>query len=164
MISTEERLQQAESLLQAWATDPTRPEDNRLDVWIAPADLVAAVAAVHGAGWGYLSAITGLDDGLAAEGQETGGLQALYHFCGGAAVATLRVRLPYDLPAVPSVCGVIPSASYFERELAEMFGISVEGTPNPDRLYLPDDWPDGVYPLRKDFDLSAANPDAGGKA
>ena len=159
MISTEERLQQAEALLHAWATDPARPEDNRLDVWIAPADLVAAVAALHGAGWGYLSAITGLDDG-----PEAGGLQALYHFCGGAAVVTLRVRLPYDQPAVPSVCGVIPSASFFERELAEMFGISVEGTPNPDRLFLPDDWPDGVYPLRKDFELSTANPDAGGQA
>jgi ech hydrogenase subunit E len=32
----------------------------------------------------------------------------------------------------------------------EMFGVVVEGTPNTNRLFLPDDWPDGVYPLRKD--------------
>ena len=32
----------------------------------------------------------------------------------------------------------------------EMFGVVVDGTPNPSRLFLPDDWPDGVYPLRKD--------------
>jgi Ni,Fe-hydrogenase III component G len=159
MMPTEARLQQAESLLQAWVTDSTRPEDNRLDAWIAPADLVPAVEAIHGAGWGYLSAITGLDDGPEADG-----LQALYHFCGGAAVVTLRVRLPYTQPAVPSVCGVIPSASFFERELAEMFGITVEDTPNPDRLFLPDDWPDGAYPLRKDFDTSIVTPDAGGAA
>jgi Ni,Fe-hydrogenase III component G len=25
----------------------------------------------------------------------------------------------------------------------------------PDRLYLPDDWPDGVYPMLKDFDPKA---------
>jgi len=159
MMSTEERLQQAESLLQPWATDPARPEEDRLDVWIAAADLVAAVEAIHGAGWGYLSAITGLDDGSDGDG-----LQALYHFCGGAAVTTLRVRLPYDQPSVPSVCGVIPSASFFERELAEMLGITVTDTPNPDRLFLPDDWPDGAYPLRKDFDLSTAIPEVGGEA
>ncbi len=32
-----------------------------------------------------------------------------------------------------------------------MFGITVEGTPVTDKLLLPDDWPDGVYPLRKSF-------------
>ena len=30
-------------------------------------------------------------------------------------------------------------------------GFVIEGTPVPDRLVLPDDWPDGVYPLRKSF-------------
>ena len=56
-------------------------------------------------------------------------------------------------PGVPSVCAIIPSASFFERELIEMFGITVDGTPNRDRLFLPDDWPQGVYPLRKDFKM-----------
>jgi Ni,Fe-hydrogenase III component G len=32
-----------------------------------------------------------------------------------------------------------------------MFGNTVAGTPNTARLFLPDEWPDGVYPLRKDF-------------
>jgi Ni,Fe-hydrogenase III component G len=27
----------------------------------------------------------------------------------------------------------------------------VVGTPDPGKLLLPDDWPDGVYPLRKSF-------------
>jgi Ni,Fe-hydrogenase III component G len=47
---------------------------------------------------------------------------------------------------------VIPGAESFERELHEMFGIEITGLHTPDRLYLPDDWPDGVYPMRKDFD------------
>ena len=42
-------------------------------------------------------------------------------------------------------------ATFFERELSEMFGITVVGTPNPDRLFLPDDWPTDAPPLRKDF-------------
>jgi Ni,Fe-hydrogenase III component G len=33
----------------------------------------------------------------------------------------------------------------------EMFGIVVSGTPDPSRLYLPEDWEEGVYPLRKDW-------------
>jgi len=33
-----------------------------------------------------------------------------------------------------------------------MFGITIPGLPNPDRLLLPDEWPDAVFPLRKDFD------------
>jgi Ni,Fe-hydrogenase III component G len=32
-----------------------------------------------------------------------------------------------------------------------MFGITVENIPDPRRLVLPDDWPDGQYPLRKDW-------------
>ena len=32
-----------------------------------------------------------------------------------------------------------------------MFGIVVEGIPDGRRLNLPDDWPDGQYPLRKDW-------------
>ena len=35
----------------------------------------------------------------------------------------------------------------------EMFGVTVVDTPNPDRLFLPDEWPAGVYPLRKDFSI-----------
>ncbi len=145
-MTTQERLQQAAELLAPWTKSTATPEDVRLDVVIDAADLGAAVAALHGARWGYLTAITGLDDG-----PDAGGLQALYHFIGGAAVVTLRVSLPYDNPTVPSVCGVLASASFFERELAEMFGVTVVDTPNPDRLFLPEDWPDGAYPLRKDY-------------
>jgi Ni,Fe-hydrogenase III component G len=78
-------------------------------------------------------------------------LEALYHFTEGPVVATLRVTVPYADPRVPSICPIIPSATLYERELQEMFGFVVEATPVPDRLVLPDDWPDGVYPLRKSF-------------
>jgi Ni,Fe-hydrogenase III component G len=45
----------------------------------------------------------------------------------------------------------VPTATLYERELQEMFGFVIEETPVPDRLVLPDDWPAGVYPLRKSF-------------
>jgi len=53
--------------------------------------------------------------------------------------------------SIPSVCSICPGATFFERELGEMFGIHVIGTPNPDRLFLPDQWPTNAPPLRKDF-------------
>lgn len=138
-------LEQAQQLLEVWGQNWNKPEDNRLDAQVRPDHLLSAVQALDEQNWGYLMAITGLDSG-----PETGSMEALYHFCSGAAVLTLRVLLPREQAVVPSICAVFPYASVFERELIEMFGVEVTGTPDPSRLYLPDDWTEGVYPLRKD--------------
>jgi Ni,Fe-hydrogenase III component G len=136
----------AQTLLAQWATETATPDPKRLDVSITADNLIAAVTALREARWGYLAAITGLD-----KGKDKGQIEVLYQFCSGPTVLTLRVLVPRDAAVVPSVCGVIPSASFLERELMEMLGVQAEGTPNTSRLYLPDEWPAGVYPLRKDF-------------
>jgi NADH:ubiquinone oxidoreductase subunit C len=150
-MNTDTVLQTAQVLVQAWAKATNTPEPNRLDVTIDAADLLSAVQSLCDARWGYLTAITGLDLGV-----EAGELELLYHFCSGAAVVTLRVHTPRAEPAVPSIYSIIPSVSFYEREIIEMFGVTIIGTPNTERLFLPDDWPDGVYPLRKDFELRAS--------
>lgn len=149
MTTTEARLQAARELLSAWSGEFQTPEAERVDVPLPVEDLLTAVKALDD--WGYLAAITGLDLGV-----EAGQFDVLYHFCSGAAVVTLRVQTPREGASVPSVCGIIPSASVFERELSEMLGMTVEGTPDTSRLFLSDDWPDDVYPLRKDAALDAA--------
>jgi ech hydrogenase subunit E len=146
-MTTETYLQRAGELLAPFAKNTNTPETNRLDVQIAASDLPAAAAALTDASWGYLAAITGMD--LGADANE---LEALYHFCEGAAVTTLRVHLPREgCPEIPSVSEKIPVASFFERELSEMLGVAVVGTPDPSHLFLPDDWPQDVYPLRQGF-------------
>ena len=50
----------------------------------------------------------------------------------------------------PSVAARVPAAMWSEREARDMFGLHPVGLPDERRLVLPDDWPDGVYPLRKD--------------
>ncbi len=80
---------------------------------------------------------------------QEGSVEILYHFCNKAAVVTLRVSARYSFPVINSICDIIPSATLYERELSEMFGVKVVGTPNKEHLLLPDDWPDGVFPLRK---------------
>lgn len=139
-------LQPAAAILADWLNDRQNPEPHGLDLAITPEQLLPIVARLHEAWWGYLVAITGLDEGAAANQ-----ITVLYHFANGPAILTLRLIVPRDNACVPSLCGLIPSASFYERELREMFGVTVTGTPNTDYLFLPDEWPEGVYPLRKDF-------------
>jgi Ni,Fe-hydrogenase III component G len=142
-------LQRAASLLSKWGAELTTPNPTRLDAQIAPQDLLdAAAALIHGR-WGYLAAITGLDLGTKVDS-----LEMLYHFCAGAAIVTLRVRLPRAGGTVSSLHALIPAAHIFEREISEMFGVTFGGAPDTSRLFLADDWADGVYPLLKDARLS----------
>ncbi|HVN53243.1 MAG TPA: NADH-quinone oxidoreductase subunit C [Anaerolineaceae bacterium] len=168
-MDTQTAFQEVTDLLQPWARWTKQVQPNLLTVSISRAHLLPAVKALIDARWGYLSAITGLHLPLAAalapayDGPEpdpliTGGsFVVLYHFCNGDAVLNLRVHPPSIKDTrVPSICGLIPSATLYERELMEMFGIEVEGTPDTSHLLLPDEWPDGVYPLRKDYHGPAA--------
>jgi formate hydrogenlyase subunit 5 len=136
---------EVDRLLGVWLKNSSLADTNRLNAYVHVVDLRAVVHALVTAQWGYLSAITGIDRGV-----EAGIIEVLYHFCEGATVLTLRVEVPRDLAAVPSVCDMVPYASMFERELIEMFGVTVIDTPDPSHLFLPDDWPQGVHPLRKD--------------
>lgn len=140
------QLERAETLLAPWMANATHPQDNRLDVAVAAEELLAAVTALVDARWGYLVAITGLDPGV-----DSGVLWVLYHFAEGAAVVTLRVTVARDLPVVPTIRELIPLAGMYEQELSEVLGVTLDGAPAGGRLFLSDDWPDGVYPLRKDF-------------
>jgi NADH-quinone oxidoreductase subunit D len=154
MKNIEQNLLKAEELLAGWNRETNRPESNRLDIVIDADDLTQAVTALHEARWGYLSAITGLDLGA-----ESGQMEALYHFCFGAAITTLRVRQPRGEDAcLPTIEDIIPPATFFERELYEMVGFHIRGARRSDRLFISDDWPEGVYPMRADFKLEQARP------
>jgi Ni,Fe-hydrogenase III large subunit/Ni,Fe-hydrogenase III component G len=59
--------------------------------------------------------------------------------------------LPPDNPRIDSISDVVPAANWAEREIRDLVGVELEGHPYPKRLVLPDGWPDGVHPLRKDF-------------
>jgi len=60
--------------------------------------------------------------------------------------------VPKDTPEFPSISKEIVSAQLFEREIREMFGLIPSGSPDERRLRLHEEvWPEGYYPLRKDF-------------
>src|SRR5512136_891642 len=138
-------LHTAMALLEPRALKITEPAAHRADAYLDAGRLLPAVESLRKARWGFLTAITGLDDVKAGE------IEVLYHFVNGSANVNLRVRIPRTDASIPSICSICPGATFFERELSEMFGINVMGTPNPDRLFLPDEWPPDAPPLRKDF-------------
>ena len=157
-MDTASALRSVENILKPLAEEFARPEENRLDVILNVSKLKESVRLITTARWGYLGAIIKLDiapPSAAGEATEAaavnGHLEVVYLFFEGAAVTALRVKAPYDNAVVPTICDIIPSATIYERELMELFGVTVEGTPDPSRLVLPDVWPEGVYPLRKSF-------------
>ncbi|MFZ5646157.1 MAG: NADH-quinone oxidoreductase subunit C [Bacillota bacterium] len=63
-----------------------------------------------------------------------------------------------DNPRYPAVTPVIPSAHWLEREIRDMLGIVPAGHPDPRRLAVHPDWPENVFPLRKDFKAGSKVP------
>jgi NADH:ubiquinone oxidoreductase subunit C len=64
----------------------------------------------------------------------------------------LRVRTWLDDGAsVPSAVPVFPAADYLEREAFDLMGITFDGHPNLERIFLPEGW-DG-HPHRKDYPI-----------
>jgi membrane-bound hydrogenase subunit beta len=61
----------------------------------------------------------------------------------------IAVEIPKTKPEIESICDLIPGALITEREKQEMLGIKVIDIPDNRRLFLPDDFPKGVYPWRK---------------
>lgn len=120
------------------------PAPRRLFLKVAPADLVAVTTKLRDAyAVVFLSTISGVDLGATFE--------IVYHFSTPETDFNLRTEIPKDRPHVASITPVIPGAILYERELQDMFGMVVDGIPDSRPLVLPDDWPAGVHPLRKDW-------------
>jgi len=63
---------------------------------------------------------------------------------------TVRTEVDPVSLEFPSVTPRVPAAVWGEREVRDMYGLRPVGLPDERRLVLPDDWPDDLYPLRKD--------------
>ncbi len=67
----------------------------------------------------------------------------------------LRIRLKVetdDTTQVPSVAGIFPAATWYEREAYDMYGVLFAG--NPDLRRILTDYGFDGHPLRKDFPLT----------
>jgi formate hydrogenlyase subunit 5 len=81
-------------------------------------------------------------------------LEILYHFShdsSGIVISFRAMIKDRQDPHIDTITNITRSAWWIERELHELFGIEFNGNSDLRPLLLPDDWPKGVYPLRKDF-------------
>jgi NADH-quinone oxidoreductase subunit C len=95
----------------------------------------------------YLRCLSGID-------WQEEGLEVVYHLwsINKKHGLTVKTRVTYDDPVVPSVAAIYPAADWHERETRDMFGIVFDGHPNLVPLLLPEDMTDH-FSLRKDNPL-----------
>lgn len=88
------------------------------------------------------------------------GVDILYHwaFEPVGVVVTVKVMAARPSLEVDSVGRVIPAANWIEREIHDLLGANFRDHPDMRRLVLDDTWPEGLHPLRKDFDQIADRP------
>lgn len=80
-------------------------------------------------------------------------IEIMYHFDFDrlGLIVTLRAYIPKKKCEIESLVPVMNAAGWIEREMHELFGVEFKNHPDMRPLLLPDDWPRGKYPLRKEF-------------
>jgi Ni,Fe-hydrogenase III component G len=139
-----ETVDKIKAILGDRALELTHPGPRRIFLKVDPKDLTAVMSALRKElEFTFVSTITGLDAGE--------NFEILYHLANAATNLNVRTAVPKSHPHVDSICAVIPGAVLYERELQDMFGLVIDNIPDGRTLILPDDWPAGQYPLRKDW-------------
>jgi len=134
-------------------TEGVQKKENR-NIWITiKRDAVhKAAEAIMSISYPHLSCIAGYD-----KGKDNPDLRVQYIFTiyGGVEHAETMVVFSLDLPksdpVLPTITDLMEGTAFTEREKTEYLGIRIEGLePSTHRFFLPEDFPQDVYPLRKD--------------
>ena len=117
--------------------------DRRVYIDVAPEDITDVARCL----WGELGARYAIASGL----ETAHGFEVLHHFAFDAdhVLVSVRTFAQGDPPTLDSIAPLIKGAAFIEREMHDLLGIEFRGHPNLSRLILSDDWPEGVYPLRR---------------
>ena len=78
------------------------------------------------------------------------GLLHIFAFDEKNATVVVRTKTDVNDPVFDSITNDIPNAGWSEREYIDLLGMKFTDHPKPKRLILSDDWPEGIYPLRKE--------------
>ncbi|HWQ58922.1 MAG TPA: NADH-quinone oxidoreductase subunit C [Clostridia bacterium] len=71
----------------------------------------------------------------------------------------IREKVPKADPKARSQAALYPSLTLHERELVDLFGADMRELPEGPSYPLPDGWPKGEYPLRKEWNPAYFNKD-----
>jgi NADH:ubiquinone oxidoreductase subunit C len=123
-----------------------RKSDRKAYIDIYPKDIVAITK--------HIFKDMGLRFNIASAVDDFDAIEILYHFSldsAGIVVSIRAILEDKNDPHIDTITSVTRSAWWIEREIHELFGVEFDGNSDLRPLLLPDDWPKGVYPLRKDF-------------
>jgi Ni,Fe-hydrogenase III large subunit/Ni,Fe-hydrogenase III component G len=122
------------------------PEKGMVMFEVAPEEILNICVGLHNDCELPLKSITATD-----ERQTGGGFKVFYLFGVPGQNYFLVPFLKLKGESFPSIVTKIHEASVFERKIKTFFGLEPVGHPNAAPVILQENWPDGVYPLRKDF-------------
>ncbi len=93
---------------------------------------------------------------LVVEETPAAGWSLIYIFYkdAGSPWVQLEMKLEAGAAAAPSLVGLLhgPSFDWHEREVEDLFGLRFEGHPRLGEFILHEDWPEGINPMRQNFD------------
>jgi len=140
----EEIKQKIEAEFPGAVLDFKSPREKRIYMRVAKDQLKPILSYVMGElGFEHLSTITGVD--LKTD------FEVIYHVVNRGLCLSIGIKADRSDPHVETVTDIIPGAICYERETQDFFGIKVDNIPDGRRLIIPEDWPEGQYPLRKDW-------------
>ncbi len=149
MVPEEEVVNLIRSKMREKVLESKTPKPRRVYILIKPGFHRDAISALlESFPSTIISTITGLDLGDAIE--------LNYHLWCRKAEVTIRTRVSKLKPEIKTITDIIPGAALYEREVFDLLGVKFLGHPDLKRLVLPESWPEGQHPLRKDWssDLS----------
>jgi NADH:ubiquinone oxidoreductase subunit C len=121
----------------------------RILATVAPENYFRFVGFLKDSGVSHVIAITCID--------MCRNVEVLLHL-GRKTIVTVRVLLSTEKPEIDSLASILPGVVIHEREIHEMMGINIKNSPDLSRFLLSEDWPEGVYPLRKSFVAKTPDP------
>lgn len=146
MAAKEEKIQSDLTAKFGFLADKVRIQrDRRIFAEVPPVNFREVFDyAVKNLDFKFLCTMTGLDEG--------DNLSFVYHITRqDGIVLNLKTSVPKNNPVIKTITDAFKGAEIYEREVMDLLGAKVDGLPEGKRYPLPDDWPEGEYPLRKDW-------------
>ncbi|MGC8658553.1 MAG: NADH-quinone oxidoreductase subunit C [Desulfomonilaceae bacterium] len=95
---------------------------------------------------------------IASESETEWLLRYVFYGDVGCGQVQVLIRLAKTDSAAPSISSKVHAADWHEREVEDLFGITFEGHPRLGDFVLHEEWPEGVNPMRSDFNPAEPYP------